>query len=163
MKKPPVPRPGLPVRRQARTTQLSQSGLANISTSGNAYATEDGTGGLHLHSDLPEIDVSLLSFWFRKVKDKCTVFAGTLRIYGVGRWNVSETTVTLSGSTEWVYVKHLKDHSATTIEHSATEPSATDPTAFNLPLFRFTGYGSGFYDLAKICHSGGDLWLGAPL
>jgi len=96
---------------------------------------------------------STLAFGYSINVATVTIYTGTIRLHGHGNYTVVESTATLTGGTEWVYVEQSKSSPATTsIKHSAIEPE-TNTTFRRLPLYKFTNDGSG-YVLAQICHMG---------
>ena len=79
----------------------------------------------------------MLSFWYSQSGADVTIRAGNLRILGSKNIAVAETNLTLTGSPEWIYVKHVRTSDTATIEHSVSEPETT-PTTLNYPLYKFT-------------------------
>ena len=93
----------------------------------------------------------------------CRVYAGTIRLFGIGSYDVAETDVTLSAATEWVYVFHNLDHSTSGVTHSATEPSAINGTRYEWPLIKLTSSdGGASYAIDQRRHFG-DIFLGSPI
>lgn len=105
-------------------------------------------------------DESLWSFGYALAGAVCTVYTGRILIAGVGRYTVAETAVTLTGTTEWVYVRHSRDHAASSIEHASTEP-ISDFAYYMWPLLYFTG-AAGVWTLINRFHRG-DIFLASPL
>ena len=84
---------------------------------------------------------------------------GSLRLHGVGVYNVDAGETILTGDPCWVYLKHLRNHSATTIEVINSEP-ISDPSTLNIPLAKFYLNESGkTYTRSKILWNGGDINL----
>ena len=79
---------------------------------------------------------SMLSFWYSQSGADVTVRAGNLRIHGSKNIAVAETTITMTGSPEWIYVEHVRTSDTATIKHSVSEPETT-PTTLTYPLYRF--------------------------
>jgi len=98
----------------------------------------------------PWSDVSL---GYTRSGSTVTIYAGSIRLHGIGNYAVSQANVTLTGITEWVYVQQgIISPGTTSIEHSSTEPESNG-THRKLPLFKFTA-SAGVYSLTQICHMG---------
>jgi len=92
------------------------------------------------------------------IGNKVTVYARTLRIHGLGNFAVAETTVTLGGSPEYVFIQRARSGGSATVGHSTTEPTSGD--TIRVPLAKYVKQGS-IYVLDTPCL----LWdvnLGAP-
>ena len=82
---------------------------------------------------------NFLSFAFYRVSDsQISVKPGALRLHGDKIITTSETTITFSGSVEWVYVEFTRGNSTATVTHSSSEPS-TGPGSqlVRIPLYYF--------------------------
>lgn len=97
----------------------------------------------------------VISFDCQLKIDVVSVLAGSVRL-STANYSVAAADVTLSGVTEWVYVYHERDHSASGISHSATEPVSSG-TRWCWPLAYYTAT-AGKYKLDHICHRG-DIFL----
>jgi hypothetical protein len=95
----------------------------------------------------------------------CTVQPGTIRMHGLAEYPLSSAgTVTLTGSTEYVYLEVARGETTGTtpdIKHSSTEP-ATTSTHLRIPLCKYTSTVAGSYTLERILHDG-DVQLDTPL
>jgi len=95
------------------------------------------------------------SFGVKLVGTQCTIYAGSHRATGDKVIEFAETTVTLSGSVEWVYYQFTRGASSGTIEHSSDEP-ITGPGSqiVRRPLYKFTITGvANVWTLARDCRS----------
>lgn len=101
-----------------------------------------------------------LAFGYLLDSPVVTIYAGTIRMHGSIIIAVSQDDITLTGTTDWVYVQHVRDSAAGTIQHTGTEPETTS-THLRVPLYKFTA-DAGVYSLAQICHMG-DINFDTPL
>lgn len=85
-----------------------------------------------------------------------TVQAGSIRTE-TANYDVASDTVTLTGSTEWVYVYHDKDHGQSGISHSATEP-VSNATRWYWTLAKYTATAGVYAQDGAIRHRG-DIYL----
>ena len=92
---------------------------------------------------------------------KCKIYAGSLRIHGVGTYPIVETEHTLDGAVAWVFVKHARDHSSTILDSTTTEPETTS-TELQIPLYRFVRSSKGKYAISRVCNVG-DINLDTPV
>jgi len=111
-----------------------------------------GSGGFPWH---------LVSFYPSVAGSTLTISTGKLRIHGDQAYEIEETPLALSGSTEWVYLSHKRDGSSTTFAHSSDEPSTT-ADELRVPYYRYIMTPDGSYELAAIYHIG-DLNIDTPL
>jgi len=101
------------------------------------------------------------SFRFRLVGNSLTIYEGTLRIHGIGNYTLAEQTITLSGSTEWVFVYRARTGGAIYLDHQAVEPESNS-TYLYVPLYKFTSSdGGATYTLDRDCRY--DINLDTPL
>jgi len=108
--------------------------ISNIT--GDGIEIDPGFNGIHFN--VPRSNLwPMLSFWYTQSGADVTIRAGNLRIHGSKNIAVAETNLTLTGSPEWIYVKHVRTSDTATIEHSVSEPETT-PTTLNYPLYKFT-------------------------
>lgn len=108
-----------------------------------------------------EFPFDKLAFGFSLNGDVVTIFPGTLRIHGTGLFPVAEIDVTLTGSVEFVFLAHSRDHNSTSITHSTTEPETTS-NELRVPLYKFTADTPGLYELDRILNMG-DINIDTPL
>ena len=95
-----------------------------------------------------------ISFMFQFIAaNKIRVNSGSLwYLHGEGRKTAVETEVTLTGTTEYVYVAHQYNTSTPTIQHSYSVPSA--PTGWGYyPLYQFEQKGPT-WGIAQVMHIG---------
>jgi len=100
-----------------------------------------GPGSLTVFGDKIEIRTQVgpwasLAFAYSQDNADITIRAGNLRIHGSKNIAVPETTVTLTGTPEWIYVEHERTSDTASIQHATTEPETT-PTLLRYPLYRF--------------------------
>jgi hypothetical protein len=134
-------------------------------TTGDRHASSQGYHAV----DVPRSDVvrgsgfpwSTLALGYALSGTTCTIYAGTLRLHGIGTYAVAQADVSLSGETEWVYLYHNRDHGSTGISHSATEPASTTDQ-LRIPLYRFTQNAGGWFTLSRVCNMG-DVNIDAPV
>ena len=138
-----------------------QINRAEIPSGGTARPTENG---LRIEVD-NGFDWSKLSYGYSIGGAVVTIYPGTIRMHGVAEYpNAVSETVTLTGSTEWVYAEGARGAVTLTtpdIKHSSTEP-ATTSTHLRIPLYKFTSTVPGTYSLARICNMG-DINLDTPM
>jgi len=67
---------------------------------------------------------------------KVTIYAGRVHIHGDYEIEVDETELTLSASTDYVYVQWERGQSIATVEHSASYPTSNN-TYVRQPLAKF--------------------------
>ena len=87
----------------------------------------------------------------KPANNQCKITAGTVTLGGVDL-SVSETTVDLSGATEFVYVKVIRATSVVSVNHASVRPQP-DSTNFYLILVSFAAT-DGVYDSGTIHHRG---------
>lgn len=96
--------------------------------------------------------------------DTVTVKAGNIKLHGIGSYRVAQTDITLTGSPDWVYLYHNRDHSASGIDHLVT-PDATGPESdtnvIRIPLVKCE-FADGAYDITEWCFHG-DYQSDAPI
>jgi hypothetical protein len=90
-----------------------------------------------------------------------TIAAGTIRLHGIGNYLVDGDTVSLSGSTAWVYVYHEKNHSDSGFGVLSTEPNSNG-TQYRFPLVKLDLEDGAYVRNDPICHEG-DINALAPL
>lgn len=90
-----------------------------------------------------------------------TVAAGNIILHDIGSYPVAEDDVLLSGETDWVFVWHNKDHSASGIDHQASVMPNTDGNMWRWPLAKYELSGTS-YKQVELCHEY-DIHLGNPL
>lgn len=110
------------------------------------------------------------SFDLKLVGNKAYIFDGDLILHDVspgkfsitGFWWITGTPLELSGSTEWIVIRHAKNHSATELLHVAgTDRPVTSGNYWYFGLWRCTSTDGGLtYDKVWI---GDEPQLGAPL
>jgi hypothetical protein len=109
-------------------------------------------------------DYRKIAFGYSLAGATCTIYPGDIRLHGLAEYPLDEANeVTLTGSTEWVYVEIARGAvtgTAPTIGHSSTKP-ASNTTTLRLPLYLFTLTG-GTYELSRICRLG-DVDFDTPL
>lgn len=130
-----------------------------------------GGGCAKMHPDRIEIQIyrsfwPFLSFWYKQTGttgNQITVKAGTFRVHGSFKTEVAETPLSLSGTTEYIYLQWTRSGSGVSVEHASTEPESTNTTLY-VPLYRFglSNYTTGNYVLKQIYHVG-DVNLDLPL
>lgn len=104
------------------------------------------------------------TFWPELEGDVVTISAGTIRFMGPSDANylVPIGSVTLTGTPEYVYLWHKKDHSASGFSHSSTEP-LSNGDEWRWPLAVYTA-SSGVYSLyGPRLYPGGDINALLPL
>ena len=102
-----------------------------------------------------EVDGAALvpqSFDLSLVGTTATISAGTLRVHGIGKYAVSGS-VSLSGATEWIYVKFPRGAAAATLEHQATEPDDAGGTDILWPLYYLAQSAPGVYYVVRDCRT----------
>ena len=95
----------------------------------------------------------------KPANNQCKISAGTVTI-AHQNYSVAETTVTLTGASEFVFVKLVLSSGATSVLHASTRP-VSDSTNFYLILASFTAT-DGVYDAGTI-HWRGDYNANALL
>ena len=77
--------------------------------------------------------------WELTDDDVCTIYEGAINFQGLANQptTVAETEVTLTGSTEYVYVWQEKNHSTSGIDHMASYPTS-EGNRWRWPLVVFT-------------------------
>jgi hypothetical protein len=133
-----------------------------------------GRDGVWVRNKGNKIEVGLATppFPWRKMSyshslngDVVTINVGSIRMHGIAVYpNTVAATVTLTGSTEWVYLEVARGATTGTtpdVKHSATEPETTS-THLRIPLCKFTSTVAGTYTLERIC-SIGDINLDTPI
>ena len=112
--------------------------------------------------DSSSFDMTTRAFGYALSSASVTIYPGSIRIHGIGQWTTSETDVSLSGATIWIYLRHRKSDHQTDILSIATEPESTS-SEYRIPLYRFTSadYGTT-YTLALDCWTG-DLNFGTMI
>ena len=129
---------------------------------GRAVVTPEA---IEIHIDDQSFPWSLLAFGYSLNAAVCTIYPGTIRMHGIAKYPLATAaTVTLTGSTEWVYAEVQRQDTtgtAPTIAHSSTEPE-TNSTHLRIPLFKFTSPAANRYTLARICNMG-DVNLDTPI
>lgn len=91
----------------------------------------------------------------KPANNQCKISAGTIRLGTGNNYAVAETTVTLTGATEYVYVRVTLSDGTTSVLHSSTEPE-TDSTYFYLIIIEFIAT-AGNYDQGTEHWRGGDF------
>ena len=116
-------------------------------------------------SNPPVLPWSKFAYGYSKSGAVITIYPGTIRMHGIAEYpNSDSETVTLTGSTEWVYLEVARGETTLTtpdVKHSATEPQ-TNSTHLRIPLYKFTSSTPGTYTLARICNLG-DINLDTPI
>ena len=84
------------------------------------------------------------------------IAAGTLRVHGRGKYECSGS-VSLTGATEWIYVKRLRGASSATIQHQATEPDDSGSSDIMWPLYKLERLADGSYQILRDCREDGHL------
>lgn len=145
----------------ARTLNRAGQLLSNISVHNGleGYVTRRG---ITLYGD--QFPWHRFSFG-SKMKDSSTVtvYAGRIIVYGKGVYVVSETDVSLTGNTEWVWAYHALDHSSSGIDHGAAEPNYADSTFAYLPLMELASSDGGATYTITFRHHIGVWTLGGML
>jgi hypothetical protein len=93
-----------------------------------------------------------------------TVKAGNIKLHGIGSYRVEKTDITLTGSPDWVYLFHNRDHSASGIDHLVTPDSTgpeSDTNILRIPLVKCE-FANGAYDITEWCFHG-DYQADAPI
>jgi len=93
--------------------------------------------------------------------DTVRIYAGTLRIHGIGNYHVDQDDLDLEGAEAWVYLKHKRDHTTTAVTFQAMEPES-DTIYLRIPLFQFIRNPGGTYVLSRACNIG-DVNLDTPI
>lgn len=89
----------------------------------------------------------------------CTIRAGTICFMGTN-YSVASASVALSGSTEYVYVYHKKDHSGSGFGHASTYPTSGGDE-WRVVLATYTSVDATIWDLVEINHAGDITIFGA--
>jgi hypothetical protein len=84
------------------------------------------------------------------------VYPGTFRVHGVGKYTTAQTTVTLTGATEWIYAK-LTRAKAQSIAHQETEPDDSASADILKPLWQLTRTTAGGYTITRDCRHDVDM------
>ena len=90
----------------------------------------------------------------------CAITAGRWVRMGAAVITIAAASVTLTGTTEFVWVKHDRTAGAV-VGHSSNYPTTTDSTNAYVVLVSFTKTGSS-YDQGTIHHKG-DIYFDLPL
>lgn len=93
--------------------------------------------------------------------DIVTVQAGTIRLHGIGNYDISTTNITLSSETEWVFAWLSRDHSGSGIS-SQYEMPTSDTVTFRVPIAQYMRSGDGSFVLVSV-RVMGDINVDAPL
>ena len=104
----------------------------------------------------------LLSFGYKKVGAAFTVNAGAVYQEGKTRLAFSETTLTLTGSTEYVYAQCTRSLASALITHASTLPATTD-TNYQFPLYKLTSADGGANYALEAIYNMGDIHLDTPM
>jgi len=102
---------------------------------------------------------------------KCTldgstvkVSAGNIKLHGIGSYRVAETDITLTGSPDWIFVWHNRDHTASGIDHMVT-PDLTGPESdtnvLRIPLVKCE-FSNGIYTITERAYKY-DVQIDAPI
>ena len=134
----PVPQPApLSPEEMAKRVEALGRDIAIASARLDLIEGDDDRNGDLTISD-PPFEV-YLSFAFYRVNDsQITVNPGALRFHGDKIITTTATTITFSGSVEWVYVEFTRGAATATVTHSSSEPS-TGPGSqlVRIPLYYF--------------------------
>ena len=97
-----------------------------------------------------------MSFRCSKIGAEITISDGSIRT-STANYAVASATVTLTGGpSEWVYLWHERDHSASGFSHSATDPVSSG-SRWIWPLAKYN-VSAGVYSLDRVLHVG-DVFL----
>jgi hypothetical protein len=112
--------------------------LRNITGEGGITVTSDYGRGIRIKGGIAA-DSTTWSFSCSVSGSTCTITEGIIQL-GAVSYEVPQGTVTLTGATEYVYIYHMKDHSASGFGHSSSIPnSAGDEWRFILVKFASSG------------------------
>ena len=136
----------------------------------DAYSRREYTGetqNLYNGDDSPVYDETSIFPWCKFAfgysisGEVVKIYPGTIRKHGIGNYALSsETEVTLTGATEWVYAQMSRAGGTVSIKHSATEP-ASNSTTLKVPLYLFSFVASS-YSLERVCNLG-DINFDTPI
>jgi hypothetical protein len=105
-----------------------------------------------------------MTFFTSLSGSEVTVSAGTVRIHVSGQYAMAESSVTLTGNPEWVYLRMARGGGTPAVYHAAG-PTAPDSTNTHLhwPLAKYSlGTATGKYGLDYRCHIG-DVNIDSPI
>ena len=106
------------------------------------------------------------NFAVTKADDVVTVQPGSIIQHGIKEFVLTTAgTVTLTGSTEWVYLevsRDAADGSPISVKHSATKP-VSNSTVIRLRLKKYELSSGGSYDEIENAHVGGDFHFDTPM
>lgn len=129
-----------------------------------------GPNGLHIGSSGTGFPWSKVAFGYSLAYDSdtsistCTIYAGTLRIHGIGEVSLAETDVTLLSETCTVYVQVERGYTGSggAILASAS-PSASNNSHYRFPLYTFAYDGTTGRHTLETIHHFGDIQLDTPV
>lgn len=145
---------------------IGQNRVIQIFGDGGVNAQDLGDGTWIVESDPPP-DFSNLSFYWQLFGAEFHWNAGSLGIVGT-MYDIAASaipsTVVLSGSTEYTYIYHKKNHSSSGIANSSTDPGMGDGTEWRWRLGKFTAVATGQYKIDKEYYRyGGDIVCAVPM
>ena len=156
MTAPPTPKSRQSVRWYSRALQRVVDPLTRIKGDGNHIAISPGMGGIVIRFIGALLPLHLLAFWFRLTRNKCKVYSGTVTIHNRHEFDAEETTLTLTGSTEFVYVEIpvAASSGTATIKHAA-EWAPSNDSHIRVRYYKFESHNGGqSYRLTKIYRLG---------
>lgn len=103
------------------------------------------------------------NFTVRQASNKALVKGGYWRVHGVGEYSVADTTLTLTGSIAYIYVRKTLADATVEIGFANTRPSATDAVYYYIVLCKCDAFKPGHYSITEINYRGGDIIQSAPL
>ena len=104
----------------------------------------------------------VLTFSWYLLGASIVVRAGTIFI-GETAYAIAETTLNLTGATEYVYIWHKVDHSSSGISSSATDPGSGDSSEYRWRIVKLEAVAVGKYRWAAEYRPGGDVVVQVPI
>ena len=104
-----------------------------------------------------------LTFWPTLRGNRGSVTGGYWRIDGIGEWHADAATLTLTGTTVWMYVRVVIGGGTPEIGFANVRPSVTDGVYHYRTLCKCVSAKPSQYSMTEQYHPGGDIVQSSPI